>query len=1184
MWVKEVIVDGFKSYANRTVISEWDPSFNAITGLNGSGKSNILDSICFVLGISNLSQVRVNNLQELVYKKGKSHVHKASVSVVFDNADKAASPVGYEEHDTITVTRQVVIGGRNKYLINGHSAQMGRVQNLFHSVQLNVNNPHFLIMQGRITKVVNMKPPEVLGMIEEAAGTRMYETKKLAALKTIGKKQVKVDEINKILVEEITPTLAKLKKERSSYITWSSNKTEIERLDRFRVAHQFHEAEEVAGRSRERLEGLQGELEELEERRRELASAAEDKRGQIALLQERRQEEMRGPFERLQKAENEESVRLVKTTSKWKHRCEALDAEERALAELAEALAEAARAVEAKEAEITEHTRRAAEARAEFAALEERMAALQSQQLGIDVGEDGGGHSSGSSSESGTLAGQLMQAQREAGEAESEATGLDTEQRHHAAAAAEHLKRAKACKREHAGMAKSLAAKEAELGKVDARLAEMKYDPDAREAARGEAAALEERVSGLAERADDLEAHLAHLDFDFASPSARFDRSRVKGLVARLIKVKEQRCATALEVAAGGRLYNVVVDTQATGKELLQKGKLRRRVTIIPLDRIRAGGIRPEAVRRAQELVGAENARVALSLVGYDDEVEAAMGYVFGGTFVCPDSDSAKRVTFDKGVRARSVTHEGDVFSPQGTLTGGSAPQGGSVLLKLERLAAVQDELAEARARLAALRQRLAAMDAAAEGASEDATRRELLCHEVALLRTRLAKSEFARLGEEAEAARARAGEAAARAEDARGRAAAARERAASLERSIEDFDRERKSKAKELEAEVKAGKRRLATMTAGVKQAQQATERLEMELASLREEAASLEEQRGAAAAALEETRADAERLAAAVKEAKEAHDAASGRVREERKRMRETDRSIERLGGELAEAEEALTEAEVAGAKLKNTIGRHSAEKNAAAARVERMLKEFEWVAQERHLFGREGTDYDFGRADPREARRRLEALKEQQKTLSSKINTKVMGMFEKAEQEYHELMRKRDIIEADKAKIEQVITELDRQKNEALERTWRKVTKDFSSIFSTLLPGADARLRPPEGKTVLDGLEVHVGFGGSWKESLSELSGGQRSLLALSLILALLLFKPAPMYILDEIDAALDLSHTQNIGQMLKTHFPQSQFIVVSLKEGMFNNANVIFRTKFVDGVSTVQRSSLVSAGRR
>ena len=119
----------------------------------------------------------------------------------------------------------------------------------------------------------------------------------------------------------------------------------------------------------------------------------------------------------------------------------------------------------------------------------------------------------------------------------------------------------------------------------------------------------------------------------------------------------------------------------------------------------------------------------------------------------------------------------------------------------------------------------------------------------------------------------------------------------------------------------------------------------------------------------------------------------------------------------------------------------------------------------------------------------------------------------------------------------------------------------------------------MQPPEGKDVLDGLEVKVAFGDNWKESLSELSGGQRSLVALSLILSLLLFKPAPLYILDEVDAALDLSHTQNIGQMLKSHFKSSQFIAVSLKDDMFNNANVLFRTKFVDGMSTVGRTTQV-----
>ena len=171
----------------------------------------------------------------------------------------------------------------------------------------------------------------------------------------------------------------------------------------------------------------------------------------------------------------------------------------------------------------------------------------------------------------------------------------------------------------------------------------------------------------------------------------------------------------------------------------------------------------------------------------------------------------------------------------------------------------------------------------------------------------------------------------------------------------------------------------------------------------------------------------------------------------------------------------------------------------------------------------------------------------------------------------------MEKKTIVLADKAKIEAVISELEAKKVEALQQTYEKVNKDFGGIFGSLLGGgAKARLSTVEGQSIDEGLVINVGFGDVWKKNLTELSGGQKSLVALSLVLALLKFKPAPLYILDEVDAALDLSHTQNIGTMIATHFKQSQFLVVSLKQGMFNNANCLFTTKLVDGSSTVTRS--------
>lgn len=106
-------------------------------------------------------QVRATSLQELVYKGGQCGVTKATVTLLFDNTDSNQCPLGYEKCREITVSRQVVVGGKNKYLINGKVVINKKVADLFCSVQLNINNPNFLIMQGRITKVLNMKPIEV---------------------------------------------------------------------------------------------------------------------------------------------------------------------------------------------------------------------------------------------------------------------------------------------------------------------------------------------------------------------------------------------------------------------------------------------------------------------------------------------------------------------------------------------------------------------------------------------------------------------------------------------------------------------------------------------------------------------------------------------------------------------------------------------------------------------------------------------------------------------------------------------------------------------------------------------------------------------------------------------------------------------------------------------------------------
>ena len=129
--------------------------------------------------------------------------------------------------------------------------------------------------------------------------------------------------------------------------------------------------------------------------------------------------------------------------------------------------------------------------------------------------------------------------------------------------------------------------------------------------------------------------------------------------MAKLIQVKDVSTATALEVVAGGRLYNIVVDDDTTAQQLLDRGPRKKKYTILPLNKLTAQPMDRRVVSRAKSLVGDDNAHLALELVGYDSHVQAAMSHVFGNTFVCSSSNHAKTVTFDKQVCIQVNCHFG---------------------------------------------------------------------------------------------------------------------------------------------------------------------------------------------------------------------------------------------------------------------------------------------------------------------------------------------------------------------------------------------------------------------------------------------------------------------------------------------------------------------------------------------
>lgn len=179
----------------------------------------------------------------------------------------------------------------------------------------------------------------------------------------------------------------------------------------------------------------------------------------------------------------------------------------------------------------------------------------------------------------------------------------------------------------------------------------------------------------------------------------------------------------------------------------------------------------------------------------------------------------------------------------------------------------------------------------------------------------------------------------------------------------------------------------------------------------------------------------------------------------------------------------------------RLGHQVEKFQREQQAVSQAVARMEQDYEWIVDEKENFGRDGTPYDFQGQNIVECKISLRNLTERFQGMKKRINPKVMNMIDSVEKKEAALKNMMKTVIRDKRKIEETISSLDEYKKRALQETWEKVNGDFGQIFAELLPGSFAKLDPPEGKTVNDGLEVKVCLGKVWKQSLTELSGGQR-----------------------------------------------------------------------------------------
>jgi structural maintenance of chromosome 2 len=1127
------------------VISDFDEHFNAITGFNGSGKSNILDAICFVLGISCLSQVRVTTKQEYIYKNGQAGISKANVTILFDNRDKARCHEAYKKFDQISVRREYAVGGNTKCTINGSTVNNDKVLQLFQMSGLNVNNANFLIMQGRITQVINMKPNEIMSLVQETAGTNAYEEIRKKTTKLLEKKESKLIDIDNILTNEVIPIMKQLEKENAEYIAYREKCEQCEALEKKVKAAQYYELREMIQNAEQLQVKYKERLKEFEEKLRsceaEIRTLDREKQEIVAKAQNLLPEEDK---KRLESLKNEIFKVEQQVTSVANENIEC-DNEIQKLVN------------DTEELRITNDR-----GQAEIHRLNENLLKLKDQQaenkqnLEVLKGKLAEFERGGDNSEDFLKTRRLDLARKLENLKEDEKMlqkKIETDQ-----------KRIQTRKKE---LEDAKSRENFDFSSIDQEISILENKLKGfKPLSPVEEAQLKSELNEISQSIQEKRSEMTRFDqnkfaCNYQNPEPNFDRSRVKGRMISLIRLNDPKYAKALEAGAGARLFSVVVDTDITGGLLLTK-KSFGNVSILPINKTNAN-ICPEVKKQAIYKAFGRKAVLALDVIECSNEVKNTVAFVFGNFFICETKEIAERIAYDPNYKRRAITLEGDSYNPDGIMSGGEAAAS-KFFSEAKDFKKCEDFVNVNMQKLEGLKKQLREAEYLNESFLNLKNELEIKKN---IKNSRLkAKqdSSSSKLQKEIE--------------DIEHNLAISQGEIKQLIKSAKDIEKElkeRQSSANPKDAfrkTIEKAENDLKKSTDAVKKAQQDINAIECRTESAIKEIQENDNKRSELLNRLESQKSKImnfnENLVKLNDEMRRAEVKYESKARDQSRFQVELAEIEHNLKSSLSEKEEVL--------KSKTTVAQQQREMMQDSDKHLKLLEDLE--SNHPYIAQMEPEILNFDKAREHE---RLEILSTERDRLSKRVNKKVSSTLEDHHKRYESLKAKRDIVSQDKQKLYEIIVDLDSKKLGCIKDTWMKVDANLGEIYSMLLPGATARL---EDVDELTGLELKVAFNGDWKSNLGELSGGQRSLLALSFILALLKVNPAPIYILDEIDAALDMSHTQNIGMIFKTHFAQSQFIVVSLKEGMFTNANVLFKTQFLEGRSVVERYGIGGSSRR
>ncbi|MDU3205755.1 MAG: chromosome segregation protein SMC [Veillonella parvula] len=1157
---------GFKSFADKTIV-KFSPGMTAVIGPNGSGKSNITDAMKWVLGESNVRNLRGQKAEDIIFSgtEKRKPMSAAEVTLVFDNSDQQLD-IDMAE---VAITRRIYRTGESEFLINKRSCRLKDIHLLLADTGLG-RDSMAIIGQNRIDAILNSKPEERRLIFEDVAGISRFKINKEDALRRIASTDRNMERVRDVMAtieEQLGPlsekaektkkymTLSRAKRDYDGALGFHNYKTSDRLLTRFENDNIAFKDEEIE---------LQTELSKLEARRHELQSSSSKEQEQLKLWEaqytekQRDEERLSGHLclleEQLKTARrelDETSMRISELEATQKGEEQQLRILNQLIQDESAQLVEKESNLEELEASYKKAVEDVRSEQAKFQSLQSNREAFEKRQLEVVSAIE-------------TAKASIRSLEARKGESKNQCAILESE-------IAQVDSELQVARSEFEALGQKFNALSAQRQALidDAKDAVMKAREERKELQK--LRTQEQRVKGRLELlAQWEEQHEGYLEGTKNILNGKGSwREQITGAVGDLFTV-EEKYTTAIETALGGSVNHVVTTTARAAAEGVNylKSIQGGRVTFLPMDSVKGKPYDTPALHESCVL------DTAVDCISFDNKYAHIFQYLLGRTLVVSSMDDAIGLQKKYNQQLRIVTLTGEQFQPGGSLTGGATKRKrASVLSRKEEAASLEQELVQIEEQIRSLIANLESLEKRVEETEKDqATLDESYQHTNLLYVASETK----------------------------------------VQNIQNQLDRKKRVLHEEEQRLVQIDID-LATTTANLKDQETA-------LASLQEDHG-MDGNQGALMGRLTVLQKVQQEAYEAFTEARLTCDTLRHTIQERESQREQRNQSIssiiERLtplrnllvsttqryeediplAQEVAEQELTSATAEVERLRAlrdeaydKTSTGREEMESilseqdrlNQRYKVVQGRLVDMEGKITRHRMdcerFVEELQELGFTLEDAQVLRIEgsVSDWKDEQARLIAEIaelgpvNPNAVEEYEETKERYDFLTTQLADLDTAKAQLQAVIAEMDKVMSTQLYDVLDVVGRRFQEVFSQLFGGGTAQIVLTDPDNILTGgIDFYIQPPGKKRQQLTLLSGGERALTVIALLFSFLDYRPAPFCVLDEVDAALDEANVERFSSYLNRINKETQFIVVSHRKKTMEAAEVL------QGVTMVER---------